>query len=605
MKRSVLRFLALALAVCLCLGAVAARAADLWSEQFYRAVDSSNDLSDAEQVDLDDYCIEIMKKYEADVALTAVTEEDLQGFEGPEEYAAVYYDNCGFGYGAEHTGFLALYDLDTEKVLVEAYGGADDLIPRDYLDFIQESAPGYREQYGVYGVLYSCARFIDSYLGDSQEGSSSEGPPAVEADPSGRGADPGKPFWYPNDPKSFKPYHDDTAPRVVDLADIFSDEDEVRMEQRLWELRSELDKDVVVFTDVSSYGLSHAIYAADYYDFNGYGVGPEFEGLCLMVCMDPDDRGWWCCATGSETRGLYTEDNANALDDELYTYMAGGRYADGVSDWIENVRTMYLKGFPFSPDWMPDRGETVERTHNGDTPRVTDALGLLTEDQVAQLTARAKEISDAWGVDVAVHLDNYVKGLDSRDYSDQYYYHSGLGFGDEYEGILLTALQVYGTGYICNMTAEGAGAMHLTEVNRERLIEQCEDSCRDGEVYKGVRRWLDQVDGMYRKGRVPRTAGSWTFTAVIESIVGAFAGLIVWIKARLGMHTPETKTNADAYLVPGSLQVERLYDNYLGTTSVRRYDPVQRSSSGGGGSSYSGGYSGSSGSSHSGSGRSF
>ena len=106
------------------------------------------------------------------------------------------------------------------------------------------------------------------------------------------------PAWYPKDPLTFPYYHDKDAPRIVDTADIFSDEEESSMEARLTELRGQLGKDIVVFTDVSTYGLSQPVYAADFYDFNGYGIGDDREGVCLMICMDPADRGWWACCTG-------------------------------------------------------------------------------------------------------------------------------------------------------------------------------------------------------------------------------------------------------------------------------------------------------------------
>ncbi|MBQ4233834.1 MAG: hypothetical protein II700_02905, partial [Firmicutes bacterium] len=60
------------------------------------------------------------------------------------------------------------------------------------------------------------------------------------------------------------------------------------------------------------------VYCADFYDFNGYGFGDEREGLCLLFCMDPDDRGFMTVATGSQTRALFTQQNSNLMDDILY-----------------------------------------------------------------------------------------------------------------------------------------------------------------------------------------------------------------------------------------------------------------------------------------------
>ena len=149
------------------------------------------------------------------------------------------------------------------------------------------------------------------------------------------------PAWYPANPSNFQLFHNQNSPRVVDEANIFTDEEERRLETQIGEIRSELQKDIVIYTDVTDYGLTRSICAADFYDFNGYGYGDEREGICLFICMNPAERGWWCCCTGSETRAIYAEESANLIDDALYEYMGAGSYADGVADWIENIARLY------------------------------------------------------------------------------------------------------------------------------------------------------------------------------------------------------------------------------------------------------------------------
>ena len=128
------------------------------------------------------------------------------------------------------------------------------------------------------------------------------------------------PAWYPADPEHFTFYHDEAAPRVVDNADILSAQEEQKLESRLAQFRTELNRDLVIYTDTSSYGLGHDIMAADIFDFNGYGCTDQYEGACLFVCMDPNDRGFYTSAFGPDSRALYTYDAANELDDVLYDY---------------------------------------------------------------------------------------------------------------------------------------------------------------------------------------------------------------------------------------------------------------------------------------------
>jgi len=98
------------------------------------------------------------------------------------------------------------------------------------------------------------------------------------------------------------------------------------------------------------------------------------------------------------------------------------------------------------------------------------------------------------------------------------------------------------------------------------------------------------------------------FSLAAGIIFGAFS----LARAALRMETPKMKENADAYLVRGSLRIINIEDTKINTTVHRQYSPPpkasssSRSSSGSGGrSSYSGSHSGSSGRTHSGSGRKF
>ena len=153
--------------------------------------------------------------------------------------------------------------------------------------------------------------------------------------------DTGMPYWYPEDISSFEDFNDYDAPRVVDVADIFTDDEEERMLEGIKSIQDDFNIDLVVFTDVSSYGLERHIYAADFHQFNGYGFGDDFTGSVLFICMEEGNRGWFTAATGS-IEGMYSNmDVINYLDDRLEPYMRNGDYGEGVIDYINNVYGLY------------------------------------------------------------------------------------------------------------------------------------------------------------------------------------------------------------------------------------------------------------------------
>ena len=592
--------------------APAVHAADLWSEDYYRAADSSGELTDAQQKELDEKCLAFMEAHHVDLALLAVGPEDHED-RTLSDLARGFYDDCGFGYGPDRDGFQMVWDRETGETIVEAYGAAAELVPQDYLDFVAESVPDYAADYGVFGPMYATTLLLSDYLDGTDPESAADPAPQREIDPEeiprvGPGGD--LPPWYPVSTEDFPFYHDPDAPRVVDTADIFSAEEEAAMEARLAEIRGQIDRDIVIVTDVSSYGLGEMIYSADFFDFNGYGCGDEYEGVCLFICMDPNDRGWWASCYGPVTRDLYTEGIANEIDDVLYEYMVAGRYYEGISDWIENFRRLYQTGSPFTPDWYSQADESFVRFHDGEAPRVVDDANLLTEEERQQLETRAGAISDAYGVDVVIHTAVSSGPLSKEEFSDLFYYYNGYGLGEDYDGILLTVFKRPGYSSTTRITASGVCTSVLSEVNEDRLRGHCESKLDEKAYFKALNQWLNHTEHMFRTGRVPRSAGYWVFVVLLSLAVGAAVGgaSLAWAKKR--MEVPAMKTNANGYLVKNSLSVEPVSDEFIRSVTTRTYDPVETKSSDSGSSSsgrssYSSSYRGSSGRTHSGSGRKF
>lgn len=413
------------------------------------------------------------------------------------------------------------------------------------------------------------------------------------------------PYWYPENVSEFKFFHDEDRPRVVDDADIFTAEEEIKMEERILELRQQLNRDIVVFTDISTYGLERNIYCADFYDFNGYGYGDEREGFCLLICMDPNDRGFYTCSTGTVSRGLQSYRNSNLLDDRLLGYMKEADYAAGVEDWIENIAVMYRKGIPFAPDWFPDLDSNFMRFHDPAASRVVDDCDLFSESQIKFLKERISGISAQYGMDVVIHTTTYPEGIILSDQEEMFYKVYGYGLGDSFEGIMLSI--VPGT-YFCSTSihTDGDRLRYFYGTSYSRLFGNVHSYFIENQPYEGAIRFLDDFEHYLKTGRVPKMANEWMQNAGVALLIGIVIGGIMLLSASRKMKAPKVKRDAYGYLDKETLKVLPLADEYLGTTVTRTYHPVSRSnSSSDDSSSYDSSYSGSSGAEHTGSGRDF
>ncbi|MBO6060913.1 MAG: TPM domain-containing protein [Clostridia bacterium] len=535
-----------------------------------------------------------------------------RGNDKDSDYIRYLYEKNELGYGPNSDGIVLAINAQQESFVMIAYGRGSEIFDEDEMDLL-----ALRVRQGFANDRYSGA--IDSFLTASEESVRNSyirfsdekeyyaGQSRLFGAESINGYD--MPDWYPADIGAwvFEPIAED-APRVVDDADLFTDEEEARIEALIKEVGPTHEADIVVFTDTSSHGLSHGVYAADFYDFNGYGYGAMHNGFCLFICMDPADRGGWTCVTGPTPRSLYTEQNANDIDDVLYDYLGSGRYFEGVYDWVGNIGTLLDKGVPFAPDWFPSIGEQKTREHNANAPRVVDNSGVLTAEQIEALTRKAKSISDKYGVDVVINTAPSDYNLGERNYTDAFYSVGGYGFGDNYDGIILTLFTDDNEAY---MLHDGAGSKNISQVNETRLYQGIDGLVSGGNYYGAADRWLNYLDKTYRTGRVPRTPAVWSLRSAAAGIVSLIGSSIGAGKAKRSMVTVRSAYDASEFLDRSSLQVAQTRDEFVNSSVSRVYSPVSSgsdrpgSSGSHGGSTYHSSYHGSSGTSHSGSGRKF
>ena len=84
--------------------------------------------------------------------------------------------------------------------------------------------------------------------------------------------------------------------RVVDEADILTSSEETNLLRTVDEISERQQFDVVIVTVESLDGEDIQNYAADYYDYNGYGMGDEYDGAMFIISMQ--EREWFVLTTG-------------------------------------------------------------------------------------------------------------------------------------------------------------------------------------------------------------------------------------------------------------------------------------------------------------------
>ncbi len=145
----------------------------------------------------------------------------------------------------------------------------------------------------------------------------------------------------------------DDIPRLVDEADLLTDDEETSLLGQLDEISERQQVDVVVVTINSLEGAGVAEYADDFFDYNGYGYGEGRDGILFLISME--ERDWYI-----STRGF----GITAVTDAGIEYMSGkflddlgaGEYAAAFTTFAglcDDFITQAMTGEPYDVDNLP------------------------------------------------------------------------------------------------------------------------------------------------------------------------------------------------------------------------------------------------------------
>lgn len=124
------------------------------------------------------------------------------------------------------------------------------------------------------------------------------------------------------------------APKVVDNANLLTGTQAARLEQTAQNITDTYSMDVVIVTVNSLGGKSSQAYADDYYDNNGYGIGPRYSGVLLLVCMTEREVAISTCGDAIDA---ISDREIDRLLDTVIPYLSESAYYDGFCAYLEEL----------------------------------------------------------------------------------------------------------------------------------------------------------------------------------------------------------------------------------------------------------------------------
>ena len=125
-----------------------------------------------------------------------------------------------------------------------------------------------------------------------------------------------------------------SAPLVIDNADILTNDEESQIETGLQKFREEQNFDIVVLTVYSLDGKDVVDYADEYYDNNLYGGGEYRDGALILVSTE--NRDWTMITTGFGITVL-TDEILDDIEEIVLTDLSAGNFASAFENFADQV----------------------------------------------------------------------------------------------------------------------------------------------------------------------------------------------------------------------------------------------------------------------------
>ena len=156
-----------------------------------------------------------------------------------------------------------------------------------------------------------------------------------------------------SDTQSTQPKEASSGERLKDEAGLLSDDEADSLLAQLDEISERQNCDVIVVTVASLDGKTAESYADDYFDFNGYGLGQDRDGILLLLSMEDRD---WAISTHGFAITAFTDAGQNYMTDHFLSYISDGEYAQGFQKYAElcdQFLTQAKEGEPYDTDNLP------------------------------------------------------------------------------------------------------------------------------------------------------------------------------------------------------------------------------------------------------------
>ena len=125
---------------------------------------------------------------------------------------------------------------------------------------------------------------------------------------------------------------EESLSRLMDDADLLTDSEETSLLSQLDNISENQEMDIVVVTTDSLEGYTPQEYADNVFDYCGYGIGENRDGLLLLVSIEDND---WHISTSGYAITAFTDAGREYMSEQFLTYLSDGEYYKAFSTYAD------------------------------------------------------------------------------------------------------------------------------------------------------------------------------------------------------------------------------------------------------------------------------
>ena len=131
---------------------------------------------------------------------------------------------------------------------------------------------------------------------------------------------------------------------VIDDANLMTTEEVLDLNNKANALSEEFNMDIVILTADNLEGKTTREFADDYFDYNGFGVGPNYDGILFLI--DMENRIPYISTTGIGIRYLTDQRLDSILDASYDSGLSEGDYHWAALGFLETTEYYLEQGIP-------------------------------------------------------------------------------------------------------------------------------------------------------------------------------------------------------------------------------------------------------------------